>query len=224
MKFAPLSLLRVPRLLVFLSSLLVSSAGLAADAASTPGQRWPIDPRGRPVLGKDTAPVVVVEVSSFKCSHCEDFHRKVFPRLREEFIDTGKVQWIMLNADDTLGDQFAPVFQIARCVQRQGKYWELLGRLFEAAKRPPSFQLDLVAQSPLLDREELARCMNERSTRNDVARDFAEYARLRMRGTPTYLVRTASSGSGQADTILAGLQTIEAFRSVLEKALRPPQR
>ena len=44
-------------------------------------------------LGSETAPVTIYEYASFTCSHCAAFHRDVFPKLKAEYIDTGKVRF-----------------------------------------------------------------------------------------------------------------------------------
>lgn len=46
------------------------------------------------VLGAEDAPLTIVEYASFTCSHCGAFHRDVFPTLKAEYIDTGKVRFI----------------------------------------------------------------------------------------------------------------------------------
>ncbi|WP_299361014.1 DsbA family protein [uncultured Paracoccus sp.] len=46
------------------------------------------------VLGQADAPLTVVEYASFTCSHCAAFHEEGFPKLKAEYIDTGKVKFI----------------------------------------------------------------------------------------------------------------------------------
>lgn len=45
-------------------------------------------------LGRSTAPIVMIEYYSLDCPHCAAFHADVFPRLKSEFIDTGKVRYV----------------------------------------------------------------------------------------------------------------------------------
>ena len=52
-------------------------------------------PLGDRVLGKATAPVTVIEYVSLTCPHCANFHKTLFPRMKKEFIDTGKVRYIV---------------------------------------------------------------------------------------------------------------------------------
>src|SRR5262249_45309496 len=39
-------------------------------------------------LGKSDAPITVVEYASMTCGHCANFHNKVFPQLKEKYIDS----------------------------------------------------------------------------------------------------------------------------------------
>lgn len=45
-------------------------------------------------LGDADAPVTVIEYASFTCPHCATFHKDVFPQIKADYIDTGKVRFI----------------------------------------------------------------------------------------------------------------------------------
>ena len=205
----------------FCSFIVCFFVALAANAAEL-APRAPLDLRDRPVLGSDTTSIVVVEISSFKCAHCREFHEKIFPRLRAAYIDTGQVQWAMLNASDDPADQHSQIFTIARCAQRQGKYWELRDHLFQVANRPPSFLADLVAKSPLIDRADLEIGLRDRAVRNAVAADFADYARLKSRGTPTFRVTKIGASGERTEITIAGLKSLEHFQDALDQLLKSP--
>ncbi|MHA1527883.1 MAG: DsbA family protein [Alphaproteobacteria bacterium] len=46
-------------------------------------------------MGDDAAPVTVIEYASFTCPHCASFHANTWPRFKTEYIDTGKVRFIL---------------------------------------------------------------------------------------------------------------------------------
>lgn len=46
-------------------------------------------------LGNADAPVTVVEYASFTCPHCRHFHDDVFGKIKANYIDTGKVRFIL---------------------------------------------------------------------------------------------------------------------------------
>lgn len=213
----------MPRLpLLALTASLVLAASLAAGVPATGPAREPLEPQGRPVLGASSAPVTVIEVASFKCTHCRDFHERVFPTLKTEYVETGKVRWIVLNASDDPSQQFVPVFAAARCALAQGKYWDVLDLLFQAAPRPPGVLTELLARSPLLEPETFGLCLHDRATRLAVAADFSAYTRLKIRGTPSFVFFRQEADGGRTETVLAGAQTLPQFREVLDALLRRP--
>ncbi|MCX5497480.1 DsbA family protein [Kaistia dalseonensis] len=52
-------------------------------------------PLGDQILGKDDAPNVIVEYASLTCTHCKHFHDTTWKPLKEQYIDTGKVKFIL---------------------------------------------------------------------------------------------------------------------------------
>lgn len=46
-------------------------------------------------LGEDDAPVTVIEYASPTCPHCANFHNDVYPALKEQYIETGQVRFIV---------------------------------------------------------------------------------------------------------------------------------
>ena len=63
------------------------------------------------VLGKNEAPISIVEYAAYTCIHCATFHKKIYPRLKSEFIDTtDKIGQLMVGSqhseDQCLGLEF----------------------------------------------------------------------------------------------------------------------
>lgn len=52
---------------------------------------------GQPSIGDEDAPIKIVDIGDYKCSHCKDFHEIVYPDIKKDFIDTGKVQLFFIN-------------------------------------------------------------------------------------------------------------------------------
>ena len=46
------------------------------------------------VQGAEDAPVTLIEYASFTCPHCANFHATVYPELKADYIETGKVRFI----------------------------------------------------------------------------------------------------------------------------------
>ena len=65
------------------------------------------------IVGKSDAPLTIVEYASLGCSHCAKFHHETYPKLKKEFIDTGKVK--LKFRDFPLGTPALAAAMIARC-------------------------------------------------------------------------------------------------------------
>ena len=64
-------------------------------------------------IGVESANIEIIEFASLTCGHCAKFHNDVFPKIKEEFIDTGKVSFVY---KDFPLDKFAlKASVIARC-------------------------------------------------------------------------------------------------------------
>jgi protein-disulfide isomerase len=46
------------------------------------------------IVGKEEAPITMIEYSSLSCPHCARFSNDVLPQIKKDFIDTGKVKFI----------------------------------------------------------------------------------------------------------------------------------
>mgnify|MGYP001309092220 FL=1 len=79
-------------------------------------------------IGNPDAPVVVKEFASMTCGHCGDFHRNVFDQIKEEYIDTGKVYFIM--NDFPLNGPAVHASMVARCLPN-ARYHSFIEMLFD---------------------------------------------------------------------------------------------
>lgn len=77
----------------------VAPAALAQQAApftvTPPGPDTPRPLPGERQIGRDDAPVTVIEFHSLTCGNCAAFHTQVFPRIKAEFIEPGLVRFLL---------------------------------------------------------------------------------------------------------------------------------
>ncbi len=79
-------------------------------------------------LGNAEASVTVIEYASFTCPHCANFHRDSFGRLKSDYIDTGKVFYVLREVYFDLPGLWAGI--VARCGDGT-KYFGLVDILFD---------------------------------------------------------------------------------------------
>lgn len=85
-------------------------------------------PLGDMVLGSADAPITLIEYASMTCSHCADFHKFSFKRLKENYVDTGKVRLVFREFPL---DQYALEASVfARCAG-EDRYFDVVDMLFE---------------------------------------------------------------------------------------------
>lgn len=65
-------------------------------------------------LGPEDAPVTIIEYASMTCGHCANFHSKTFPLVKSDYIDQGKVRFIL--REFPLDPLATAAFMLARCV------------------------------------------------------------------------------------------------------------
>ncbi len=106
---------------------LVLLLGLGAGAqAADPRGDFEIKPGDR-MLGSRNAKVVLIEYASFTCSHCAAFHEEVVPELKKNYIDNGKVLFILRLFPRNLEDALAE--KMARCAPA-ARYFDIADRIF----------------------------------------------------------------------------------------------
>lgn len=136
------------RISAFISALIMAAAanfgysGCAAAQIAPPLQIQPGKPSGqvdqavllRPGELKDMgegasdAPITIVEYAGLTCGHCADFYLNTMPKLREDYIKTGKVRYIMRElAVEPRGMAAA---MLTRCVPEE-RFFPFVQLLFE---------------------------------------------------------------------------------------------
>ena len=84
-------------------------------------------PLGEQSLGSDNAPVTIIEYASMTCPHCAHFALTTFPQIKEKYIDTGKVRFIL--REFPFDPVAAGAFMLARCAGKD-KFFPVVDLLF----------------------------------------------------------------------------------------------
>jgi protein-disulfide isomerase len=78
-------------------------------------------------LGRTDAPVTIVQYASMTCPYCRRFQAETFPVLKRDYIDTGKVRYV-LRAEFPIGKQSGLATIALRCAPPE-KYFSLYDKL-----------------------------------------------------------------------------------------------
>jgi protein-disulfide isomerase len=112
---------------------ITSASGSFAQQAARPTETVDVTelavpgPLGDQIMGSADAKVTIVEYASMTCVHCANFHKEGYRHLKEKYVDTGKVRFILRELPfDPLS---AAAFMLARCAG-DGKYFGMIELLF----------------------------------------------------------------------------------------------
>jgi protein-disulfide isomerase len=81
------------------------------------------------VLGDPKAPITVIEYASLTCPHCAHFDVVILPKVKEKWIDTGKVK--LIYRDFPLDDAALKAAQIAECSGKD-RYFAMIDLIFSS--------------------------------------------------------------------------------------------
>jgi protein-disulfide isomerase len=135
-------------------------------------------------------------------------------------LDTGKVQWVVINASNEDGDRTSPVFLAAQAALQGGHYWDLADQLYDAGVRSPAYFAQLIQGKEASQGRPLAEVLDDPSVRAGVAADYSDYKAMRIRGTPTFLLRKQQPDGRWTRGILEDTQPLDFFQRVLDGLLR----
>jgi len=171
------------------------------------------DPLAERSLGDPNAPVTIVEFSSLTCSYCAKFHRETLPKIKKDYIDTGKARLVF--SDFPLGRLAMGAAMVARCVEPE-RYFGFLEMLFRdqpgwATSPEPRKELERLARFGGLSSSEFNACLDNQALFQGI-RDRADKAQARhgINSTPTFII-----GDGK----VVGAQDYEDFKKAIDKAL-----
>jgi len=154
---------------------------------------------GQPTLGSADAPVEVVEFADFKCPACSVFKTQVFPDLKADYIDTGKIRFSFLNFPLPIGPDSWTAANAVECVYHEignQAFWDYYHGLF--VNQGPEHQAwatpDLLVQlaedyiDEPVDTDSLRSCIVNERYRGEAERDREMGVNADIPGTPTIFV------------------------------------
>lgn len=175
------------------------------------------------MLGREDAPVTIVEFTDLQCPFCQRFANDTFDRLREEYIDTGRVRFITRDLPiPQLHPHAVRAARAARCAGEQGRFWEMHFALVKNAdKLSPSFIAEQ-AQKVGLETLAFVDCSESGRFEAEIQADVDDAAAIGLTGTPSFVVgRTIPQGL--EGTRIVGAQPFAVFDARIKALLLAPE-
>ena len=203
---------------VLFAAVIVTAAPARADVASTKEAMKEIS------YGKADAPVVIYGFESLSCPHCRQFHTGAWPKIKKEYVDTGKVRFVLRdfphNAQGFFGlltarclgpDRAKGMVEILFSNQSQ---WAFLGRdKFYAA-------LGRYARLGGMNDADFKSCLQNADIIKAIQANVKEaQTKYKISSVPGFLIGTKKQiESGDAKRI-NGAQNFAVFDKVIREAL-----
>ena len=168
-------------------------------------------------IGDKNAPVTLYEYSSFGCSHCADFHLHTLPKLKEQFVDQGKLRIVFVPFPIDRESMNAAL--LAECVD-EDKYFPFVDVLFKKQRewglsRNPDKVLKQYAALSGLSQEKAELCLkNDDNAREILSNRQNGISQLGIQGTPSFVI----SSQGKSE-MLPGVHSYESFAALIEDRL-----
>ena len=172
-----------------------------------------------PQLGKADAKVTIIEFGDYQCPLCRAFWRDTLPRIKKEYVDTGRVRIVFRDFPiQDIHPEATVTAMAGECAEDQGKFWEFHDKAFREQDRRGR---DIVrykvadvkrwAMDIGLEAAAFNECLDSERHKAEVEKDYKDGADIGMTGTPVFFI------NGRA---VVGAHPFATFQKVIEEELQ----
>lgn len=164
-------------------------------------------------FGSADAPVTVIEYASLTCPHCRTFHLNTWPAVKEKYVDTGKVRFIM--REFPFDPRASGGFMLARCAGESRWYpvVDLLYRSQESWARVPDgvAALKSIMSMTGMNGGQVEACLRDQDMLEKVTGVMEAGKSYGVDSTPTFFI------NGEKTT---GALTIDQFSQIVDPLIK----
>ena len=191
---------------------MIAAPAIAGVAAATllPATAMAEPVMGDVVLGDAAAPVTVIEYASFTCPHCAAFHVDTWPQFKAEYVDTGKVRFILREVYFDREGLWASM--AARC-GGAGAFYPMADQLMKkqrlwakAARDNNRDEIRKIARLNGLSTAQFDACFSDQDYARALVEAYQSYvAADGVKSTPTFIINGAKHEGNMPFDQLAAL-------------------
>jgi protein-disulfide isomerase len=171
------------------------------------------------VFGDKNAPITVIEYASLSCPHCATFYSDAYPKLKEEYIKTGKVKFIY--RDFPLNQPALVAGMLALCQVKDKnvdaeKYYDFIKVLFKtqeswAFAEDFALKLETIAKLDGISSDRFKSCIKDSKLQDLILKGRMDAEKhLQIQSTPTFFV---------GNEMVNGYGGYGDIKSIIEKKL-----
>jgi len=145
-------------------------------------------------IGNDNAPVQIKIYSSLTCPHCANFHRKVLPKIKKKYIETGLAKVIFMDFPLDLASLNAS--KILQCLENK-KQIEYLDTIYEKQNKwtngssieEININLKKIVKNLGIKESFVDKCFNNENIENKVLKSRIDgQKKYSIESTPTIII------------------------------------
>jgi len=147
------------------------------------------------LLGREDAPVQVIEFADFECPACGQFYVLTEPDVRTRLIETGEISYRFLDYPLPGHRNTWPASHAAACANEQGKFWQMHDQIFQGqdqwntqATSRPKGVFKGYAEVIGLDVAKWEQCYDDQKFLRNIQSHRAEAERRLVGSTPTFII------------------------------------
>ena len=171
-----------------------------------------------PTLGSPSAPLTMVEFTDYQCFFCRQFYLNSFGELKRNFIDTGKLRYVVRDFPLGFHGDAMKAAQAAHCAGAQGQYWQMRNALISNQRNLSQDALLGYAQGLKLDMTRFRTCLTSSNYVAEIQRSMDEASSIDISGTPSFVLGK-SVPDGVAGAKIEGAQPYAAFEAKIKELL-----
>jgi protein-disulfide isomerase len=181
-----------------------------------------------PTLGDKNAPITLIEFSDYECPFCKSYFDQTLPRIKQKYVDTGKVKIVYrdlpLPFHDPMATKEAIAANCARDQRGDEGYFQYHDEIFTRTKSNGNglsdSDLEKISQDLGLDLSQFKACIEDERQSEEVKKDLSDARSVNASGTPTFFIGKSTENGVIQGERLVGAQPFSAFETVIEKYLK----
>lgn len=145
--------------------------------------------KGGLLWGDSEATTTIVMFTDMECPFCKRFHKDTYPTIKKEYVDTGKVRFVIRHYPSPYHPYADSAARAVVCARAQGD--DKARSLYEKLMKVETFETGTItstAKKAGLTTDALQTCMEAWSSRETVDKDSGYGVDLKVRGTPNFVV------------------------------------
>lgn len=181
-----------------------------------------------PTLGDKNAPVTLIEFSDYECPFCKRHFDQVYPQIKKDYIDTGKVKLIFRDYPLPFHDPMATFeANAANCAKEQGgdsSYFKFHDAIFTKTisngNGLTKEQVYQIAAEVGLNQANLKTCADDLKYADEIKKDITDGSTAGVSGTPAFFVGKSDPSGAITGQIIVGAQPYSAFQAAIDSLLK----